>query len=543
MIIMENAIISQRKFSLLPIGRKEGGLAILLCALMWSCSLLAANGNSEYSRLLDEGKQALGDSYTAAAEGDLSVSRASAEKAFSLLHSAEMLRPAELDPIFFAALSQNQMGDFRAAISRLDRLRRAHYSSPDLAFAHGYALVHCEPLGSPGFEQGRSEIKRYTELAAIAPDQTDYPNLGEAKKLLKKLKMLTSPNISATKGGDAGGAPEASIPTELPFVASVQSGPGYNDNVINLGKGLPLPANTPTKSAYYEESSLTLTKDITLPHSMASSPETWLDDKLSLSYIFVSDNYDGLSAQDRILNTASASYKRAFTETFAGLSKASDQWLYVDGELTTNLATLQTALLYTPTSRQTSQISYYFNRIDGYKPTTLLANPSGFIHRAEVLESYVLLSDPFDLTPRLTVAGQYAHEWTITEGVEGRYQRNDFLAKLEWKAIHRYEGDDHSFIRGLTMTLSDEWQPDRYEYASFPSVSSPDAFALLQHTNTVVAGLSLTMWYDEELKNAKVADANRMEFIVQYRFTSRDANVAAKTYDQNMIITSLKFNF
>ena len=43
--------------------------------------------------------------------------------------------------------------------------------------------------------------------------------------------------------------------------------------------------------------------------------------------------------------------------------------------------------------------------------------------------------------------------------------------------------------------------------------------------------------------NIGVPDGNRLEAIFQYRYTTRDSNIEADAYKQNLFFASLKVNF
>jgi len=154
---------------------------------------------------------------------------------------------------------------------------------------------------------------------------------------------------------------------------------------------------------------------------------------------------------------------------------------------------------------------------------------------------FIAEHDRNDLSAVLTLSGQYGHEWRQPSGIAGQFERDDFLGKLEWRAFHAR--NRCSFVRAVTITVSDRWQPDRYTHATFPSSTTTSLFARSDETNIVAFAMSVPMWYDRYMENAGITDANRLEAILGYTHTTRDSNVQAKAYDQNVFLATLKLNF
>lgn len=477
--------------------------------------------------------------------------RALADEALEHFRSAETLDPGNAEAVFFQGLALLQLQNYCSAISMIQSAREAHYRNPDqpaeTTFALGAALVGASSVGSPKFCQGIALLADYIAQAkANSNGTTAFPNLGKANDIYKA--AVGQPTDLLTKYREKNHEPNRAacplpIPgkTELPFAAFILSAIGYNDNVITLGRGQLLPPGTPQKESLYNESSFGLSRDFPFSHPSALSDTTgWLSDRLSLKYLFTADTFFDLPDSDRILQTFAGSYQRAFTPNAGGLIKVSDQLLYVTQNPASNIFSAQHALVLDFNARWKSLLSYYLIRTDSLTPVIPLNNPDGFTHRIEMAHIWVVRQDGWDFSPILTLTGQYAHEWDQPNGIAGQFQREEVLGKIEYKLFHAR--DQCSFIRAVTTSASELWQTDRYSHA-FASPNSGNLVTRSDTTNQLVFAMSVTMWYDQYMQNIGVPDGNRLEALLQYRYTTRDSNVEADAFNQNLFFASLKLNF
>jgi len=477
--------------------------------------------------------------------------RAFADDALKDFRLAETLDPGNAEAIFFQGLALLQLQKYCSAINKIQSARKAHYQNPkqpaETTFALGAALVGASSFGSPKFCQGIELLANYIAQAEANSNGTvAFPNLGKAKDIYKaavgQSANLLNKYREKNKEPNHAACP-LPVPgkTELPFAAFILSAIFYNDNVITLGRGQSLPLGIPHKDSLYNESTFGLGRDFSSSHSSSLSDTTgWLSDRLSLKYIFTSDAFFDLPDRDRMLHTLAGSYQRAFTPNAGGLVKISDQLLYITQSLTSNIFTAQHALVLDFNARWKSLLSYYLVRTDGLTPVTALNNPDGFTHRIEMSHVWVVRQDGYDFSPTLTLSGQYAHEWDQPSGVAGQFQREELQSKIEYKVFHAR--DQCSFIRAVTTSASELWWTDRYSHA-FTLPDSGNLVTRSDSTNQVVFAISIAMWYDEYMKNIGVPDANRLEAIFQYRYTTRDSNIEADAYNQNLFFASLKLNF
>jgi hypothetical protein len=134
----------------------------------------------------------------------------------------------------------------------------------------------------------------------------------------------------------------------------------------------------------------------------------------------------------------------------------------------------------------------------------------------------------------LAVTGQYGQEWTTTDGIVGDRQRENPLVKVEW--IIFGARDYCSFVRSVTLTSSYEYRHDEYYNATFPDLSAANRYKRRDDTHLGEFALSIKMWYDEKVKN-------RLEAILDYKWTTDNSNVPAKSFDDPRFAALLKFNF
>jgi hypothetical protein len=467
-----------------------------------------------------------------------------AKTALRAYRSAERFRPDLPKPIFFEGLALSQLKSYCAAIEKIESAKGAGYESPEIQFALGNALILSSKVGSDQLQEGIDLLKEYIAGFERSGSSKDYPNAALAARLVckaeKKGDVLRTAIAAKDKEPNAIACPTP-VPanTEFPFVASVSSAFGYNDNVLRLGDHVSLPSGITQRDSVYNESNFSLSRDFPLRHASPSSSTGWLSDKLSLQYILVADSFEAIPSRDRILQTVYSSYQRSFTPIVGCLAKVNDDWLYVDQRLSSNILTLQAALVVNETGRGKALLSYYSLRTDNFTAQARRTSSDGYGNRIELAQSWVPIRDGRDSSTVLTLGGQYAHEWDDPTGIAARFERNEVLGKIEWKILHARS--QCAFVRALIARASETWQSDHYDHGAIaPSGAlSPRS----DHTSLTTVGVSVPMLYDQSMENANIPDANRLEAIFEYRHNRRDSNISAKAYDQNVFLATLKVNF
>lgn len=470
-------------------------------------------GDREYDAFLHEGDGFIEASQIAFSEGDVKGRVDNAKKALERYTRAVESRTQNLDAVFGQAYALYLKSDYRAAIAKAQYLYERHFEVDGayLDFVYGASLVYQNFPGNKGFKDGMDALQRYIDAATAGTTSVVY--LDAAKAIRSSAAKMIAPNIASPKK-----APK-------PVAVTLATGFGYNDNVTQLGRRFPTPAGVPHKEAWFEESTLALARDFVF-----ATPEN-LKDEVSLTYLSQVDLFEDFAKRNQWQNTFTARYVHSFTPIFAGGLSLADQVTSIDEALNGNKATGQVFLRYSPVSRLSTQLSYFLIRNDGYVDTLALTNTDGFSHRLELTQDVELLHDRFDLSPVLILKLTYGHQWFDTQGDAARHQYDDLVAKLDWKILHRYDGDKESFIRSITLSLANQWTPDRYSRDAYPAETALDRYNLVQRTNLVSVALKVDMWED------------RLTALLSFQHTTRNANVDAKDYDQNAVtfITKLAF--
>ncbi len=423
--------------------------------------------------------------------------KAAAETALKKFRYAETLKPGDGRAVFGEGLALLQLKEYCLAIEKIEFARGAMGPTLETTFALGAARVASSNVGSREFREGIELLTKYIKQAEASTNpKEEFPNLEIAielkKDALKKPEDLADENKQKNEEPNAAECP---MPppgkTELPFAVSFSSAIGYNDNVITLGRDQALPLGAAGKGSVYNESSLTLGRDFSLSHPWQPSKTGWLADQLSLSYVFIADTFAEFPERDTLLNTVLGSYQRSFTPHLGGLLKITDQWLYIDQSLASNLFTAQEALVVNLNARLKTLLSYYLIRTDGFTDSTPLNDPDGFTHRVEVAQSWVIVQDAIDFSPKFTLSVQYGHEWDEPNGITGQFQRNDLQGKIDYKVFRAQ--DQCSFLRAVTASLSETWRSDGYVRTTLSSSACPGC-ARSDDANQLLFALSISMW-------------------------------------------------
>jgi hypothetical protein len=122
----------------------------------------------------------------------------------------------------------------------------------------------------------------------------------------------------------------------------------------------------------------------------------------------------------------------------------------------------------------------------------------------------------------------------VTDGIVGDRQRDTALIKAESTVFNA--PDCCSFVRSVTCGASYEYRHDEYSNATFPMLTAVQRYKRIDDFHLADATVSVKMWYDEKVRN-------RLELILNYKWTTDESNVAAKTFDQPRFLASVKVNF
>jgi hypothetical protein len=316
------------------------------------------------------------------------------------------------------------------------------------------------------------------------------------------------------------------------FLKSITTGVGYDGNVSHLARRTRLPATTPHKDAFFNESALNLESDWFF-HRHTGADD--LVDKLAATYAVVHDVYGDFSSANSLIQTAGMSYCRAITSDACAGLVLRDTWIRDDSKTIANLFVLQPSFLYAESTDLTTQFSYSLTRSDfSISPKSPLAVQDGFTHQIAIQQTWSHALGQGSWWSQVAVTAKYAHQWTGTDGIVADKERDNVLIKTDWLVFKAT--DACAFVRSVSLGASYEYRDDIYDNATFPTLTAAQRFRRHDNSNLVDVALTVKLWYDEELRN-------RLEAVLEYQSTINDSNVSTKAYDQPRAIASLKINF
>jgi tetratricopeptide (TPR) repeat protein len=410
--------------------------------------------------------------------------------------------------------------------------------NPALWFELGLAL-----MGTGDYEEG-------IRVLDLFDSPQGNPTQQEQSKIAKNLKDTAQKTIDAGKNiapsilatcdtalipikaptREDKEAPSAEQ-TESQIKWSLTTGGGYDGNVTQLGRGLPLPEGLPGKGAAFNETTLSLEGDWFVHHKDGESD---LVDELTTNYAIIHDAYDDHSDSNTLSQTGIISYCHAINKKMCMGSQIGDTWLRDDKQNLSNTLAPQASLGYQEFDRLSGKIGYTLSWNKYFTPSTSLTRLDGFTNRIAIQQRFIAIQEYRNWSPGLAVTGQYGQEWTTTDGIVGDRQRENPAVIVEW-VIFRAP-NNCSFIRRATLTTSYEYRHDEYENATFPDLDAANRYKRQDDTHLAEFALSIKMWYDEKVRN-------RMEAILDYKWKTDNSNVPEKSFDDPRFVAALKFNF
>ena len=195
------------------------------------------------------------------------------------------------------------------------------------------------PQGNPR-EQKQSEIAQTLKKFA-------EPLIREAKTI-KPPPACGKPLIPRQAPTTDGKAVLLVEQTESQVVCSITTGVGYDGNVIQLGRGLPLPEGIAGKGAAFNETTVSLEGDWFLHHKKNKDD---LIDKLAASYAIIHDAYDEHSDFNTLGQTAFINYCHLVNKNLCVGFQVADAWLRDDTQNLSNTLAPQASLSYRESPR------------------------------------------------------------------------------------------------------------------------------------------------------------------------------------------------
>jgi hypothetical protein len=555
--------------------------------LMFVCSPSVAAGKTRYDTLMDDGyaqlKQGEAERLDGEAERearrceealvhfdqalDFDKAALSAFQAAEVAFQAEGRKGTSKNAVFFQGVALNEMGqtivdykqatvnpklgapkEFCAAVHSIERSINLGMTPKDnsaLHFELGWALI-----GANSLKDGVRHLKQFLGNKSIEPSLKDRAEQLKtfAERQIKDASAMSpiwGNPIVAKNAFPMCGQPivprnkppkcEEQTPAaqnESQFQASIVTGIGYDWNVSQLGRTLPLPSTLHGKGAFFNESNISLEADWFF---YRKSGTNLLIDKMALGYAVIHDAYDGHSSFNNLGQTAFFNYCRAIALNWCLGFRIGDTWLRDDIQNISNTFAFGPSVTFAESDRLTTQLSYSVAWSAYFTPSTPATSLDGFTHRISLMQSWIVVQRAEEVwSPSVTLSAVLGHEWTSTEGVIGDRQRDDPLLNVEWAVFSAL--DYCSLVRSITLSGSYQFRRDQYSNASFPSLTANNRFARRDDTHLFGMAISVKMIYDETMKN-------RLEALLEYKYAADYSNVPADAYDEPRLLASVKLNF
>jgi hypothetical protein len=256
------------------------------------------------------------------------------EQALELFKSAENYAPEDRrkNAVFFEGVALVEKGNaivgynrasknlkrgaprtFCNALHEIERSRALGMTpevNPSLWFELGLAL-----MGTGDYEEGIQVLNLFDSPQGDPTQQAQAKKLiVDAEKAISDAKKITPSPIcgkalipikAPTKEDKS--APSAEQ-NESQIIWSMTTGVGYDGNVTQLGRGLPVPEGLPGKGAAFNETTLSVEGDWFLHHKEEKDD---LVDKLAASYAIIHDAYDQHSNSNTLGQTGLINYCHA----------------------------------------------------------------------------------------------------------------------------------------------------------------------------------------------------------------------------------------
>lgn len=252
------------------------------------------------------------------------------------------------------------VGNWGVAVEHLQRYEAAKPGSGRVGTSLGLAL-----LGQGKLNKAEAKLRKAMErdpsrkpsalylLSQIEGARGDIP---AARQHLKRI-MIETPDSRlgrALWGGLASevqrAQAEGAETPRKPWRVSASLSGGYNDNVVALGDGLPLPTDISSKDSPFTQFALGASYDQLL------SP----DDAITYGYTLNSNFYSDVDGFDVIDQYFYLRYSRRLRHDLIATLTGSDQYTLVDSEGFRNELALRPALLYQINEYSTVELAYRF---------------------------------------------------------------------------------------------------------------------------------------------------------------------------------------
>lgn len=490
-------------------------LLLILCVLLTGGIVESACASEQSKELVAQGIEEL--------------KRQNHEKALKKFIDAQNADKDDQQALFFKAATLNRLGRFNASRIILTDLKKKGFEHSEFDFEMGWSFMGTkawnEALSSfESYEKahsGRGQTMEFIGRCYFAVGQYDKAeaalrqalvrdlglkstvefylamlennrnNKEEAAKHIMTVMDTNSPlGMALREMAEVSTATSVETAIQKKFVTGASAIAGYNDNVIGIGKTIPLPADITHKDSAFQRVSANLSYGTQKGKSGVNA-----------GYVFLADSYNSIPRVNIIDNYAYADYLRALGEKLTGTVRISDEYTFSGGHRFRNQAAARSALVWRMT-KETAAEFYYSYSASNY----LFNNPVAAWNRDSHADTagatlyFILDGKP------LANAG-YSHAWNHAKGSDFAFQNNTISVRA-----------GYPLFLGFSAEAAYTYSNDNYDN---PNSLSFESFARADQTDNYFAQI-------------KKSIGGNINAFVQYNGTRAHSNILFYSFNQNV---------
>lgn len=476
-------------------------------------------------------------------EGRAALDSANYAHALNAFELATRVDPQDGEAYFFYGVAHNRSDDTDEALVALNRSEALGYANESMDLERGYALVglgrneaalktlQAYELAHPHSGIAKQLLARVylrsgdaerahalaLEAKALNPNLADTADLiaayadrarGDSQAIGRFVEDLVSrePNLPFAERIQKQIARQTRSSSEKPWSLALNAGVGFNDNVIAIGEGVPLPRELSN------EESVVGSFGIDAGYNLLRTQSDFLHLGYNLSASLHESDLDG---SDLLMNTLALTWQHRFSERWTSSLSVADQYTLLGGERFRNLISLRPAMSYRHSS--TWRIEAYARIVseDYYFNTAAINDRDGENLHVGILAVRRLGADG----PALRIGAQTGHY--STQGRNYDRDRKLFFGSISDELMFDVTGEIHG-----TFSFTD------YDHAN-----SLTGFRARRDDEAWSVGVLLTRPLPYRV------DGHDLEVFGSFDFVDNDSNIQFFDYDQVSLNVGVSLRF